>query len=111
MIKRVTLVIGSVLLLSGCTASVGELAMAAPERVGAPTKVLRRGISGEACTHKVFGIPFSERAPDLNAAVEAAVAKVPGGVMLTDVAIQNDYVITFVYNQNCIRVTGDVVGN
>jgi hypothetical protein len=105
-----SMLLGSTLLLAGCAASVGELAMISPQDIPGSAPVLRRGVTAEDCAHKIIGIPLGESAPNLNLAVARALAQVPGGVMLTNATIDNDYAITVLYNRNCIRVTGDVVG-
>jgi len=108
--RVVGLLLGCTLMAAGCTASVGELRLASTRTLKLPRHtVLRRGASGTDCSHKVMGIPLTG-GPNLNAAVTNALAQVPGGTLLTDVTVDNDYLITGLYNRNCIRVTGTVVG-
>jgi hypothetical protein len=104
------LLLGLTVMIAGCAASVGELRLASTRPLKLPRHtVLRRGVSGTDCSHKVVGIPL-KGGPDLNAAVTKALAQVPGGTLLTDVAVDNDYLITVLYNRSCLRVTGTVVG-
>jgi len=95
---------------SGCTAPVGQLALASTRPIFSASPVLRRGVLGADCAQNVLGIPLGNSAPNLNDAVAEAVAEVPGGTMLINASIADRYMISGLYNVSCLRVTGDVVG-
>jgi hypothetical protein len=101
---------GAACLWSGCTASMGDVAMLSTQPALASGVVLRRDAVAQNCAHDVLGIPLGQRMPNLAAAVAAAVGEGSGGMLLTNVSVENDYFISGLYNLNCIRVQGDVVG-
>jgi hypothetical protein len=111
-----------VLAVSGCSTPLGTKSVLVPannpEAVGRPatqplpgaSTVLSRNVTAQDCAQNIFWIPWGPREPDLNAAVTQAVARVPGGLMMTNVSVAKHYMISGLYNVDCIRVTGDVVG-
>jgi hypothetical protein len=116
--------IGTALILAaaGCSTSMGRRSVLVPTgtagSVGTPATqplpgadtVLGRNVSAQDCAQNLLGIPLGKSEPNLNEAVTLAVGRVPGGLMLTNVSIVNRYMISGLFNVDCIRVTGDVVG-
>jgi hypothetical protein len=70
--------------------------------------VVRRSVEGKDCVYRLILIPFGALVPNLEEAMDRALAKVPEGNVMTDVAIYNDVVSTLIFNQQCLRVKGDV---
>lgn len=98
----------SVALIAGCTTSFGKASLVSTQPVNVASAAAGRQVSGEDCARKVLLIPVSA-GPSLSAAVDRALAPLRPGAMLVDAMVYNDYVITMLYNSNCLRVEGRAV--
>ena len=94
--------------IGGCAFRVGDLSLVSSQNVGLQPQVVRRSIEGKDCIYTLLVIPIGGLVPNLEEAMDRALAKVPEGNVMTDVAIYNDVVFTFIFNQQCLRVKGDV---
>lgn len=96
-------VVGSAVLVAGCTVRAGELAGVAGVDARLPTMVLATGVEGCDCT-RAFLVPAP--APSLGRAIEEALARVNEAVMLTDASVETSTLWTGVYNRRCACVRG-----
>ena len=97
--------------IGGCTARVGSLTLASTKNLGAAYPLVRHHVRGEDCARSVLFIPWGSLNPNVQDAVDAAVAEAPGADMLTNAVVHDDLFVTVFYNSNCIRVDGDAVNS
>ena len=95
-------------LATACSSRVGDLSIVASRNVGFAPEPLRRSVEGEDCVHVLIFIPIGSLVPNLDEATDRALAQVPAGNVMTDVAVYQDILFTFFYNRTCLRVKGDV---
>jgi PBP1b-binding outer membrane lipoprotein LpoB len=107
--KRIALVFLSAVLLSGCSIRLGSFTIASTKNIGYTYRPLQRDVTGEDCVNMILFVPIGTLNPNLQDAVDRAVAKVPNGDMMTNVTAYTDFLFTLVYNRRCVRVVGDVV--
>lgn len=93
--------------VGGCALNYGDLNLVSPRNVEFSTETLRRGVEGRDCTYSLLFLPLGSLNPNIEEAVDRALAKVADANVLTDVAIYNDAVITLLFNRSCLRVKGD----
>jgi hypothetical protein len=97
-----------IIVSSGCSFRTGDLSVVSSKNVGLQPEVIRRGVEGSDCSHMLLFIPLGSMVPNLDEAMDRALEKVPEGNVLTDLAIYNDVLFTYIYNRTCLRVKGDV---
>jgi hypothetical protein len=95
-------------LVSGCSASMGELSLVSSREAEWPVMALAAGVEGSDCVSSVLFVPLRGRVPSVQAAAARAIASVPEGELLTDAAVTVDAVSTVVFNRQCVRVRGTV---
>lgn len=95
-------------LSSGCATRLGDLSLVASKSVGLTPEVMQRGVEGEDCVHLLLFLPLGSLNPNLQEAMDNALAKVPEANAMSDLAVYNDTVFTLIYNRTCLRVRGDV---
>ena len=93
---------------SGCAYRTGDLSVVSSKNVGLQPQLIRQRVEGRDCTHMLLFIPLGSLVPNLDEAMDRALEKVPDGNVLTDMAIYNDVLFTYIYNRTCLRVKGDV---
>ncbi len=106
--KRAVLLL-AIAMLSGCTTRIGAFTFASTKNLGVTYPPVQTGVEGEDCVNMILFIPMGTLNPNVQDAVDRAVEKVPNGDMMTNVTVNEDMLITLLYNRNCVRVTGDVV--
>jgi hypothetical protein len=94
--------------LAGCSFRTGDLSVVASQNVGLEPELIRRSVEGKDCAHMLLFIPIGTLVPNLDEAMDRALEKVPEGNILTDMAIYNDLLFTYIYNRTCLRIKGDV---
>jgi hypothetical protein len=100
-------------LASGCAqrASFAALSSTQVPTLGYPAEGARRvpDVAAQVVTHTILWIPTSTRSPTLQDAVDAALER-GGGNLLVDATVEHWWVfVPFVYGQEGWRVRGDVV--
>lgn len=102
-------VILSAAVLAGCSATrTLTLVSRNDVEVGYPPAPQR--VTGEDCAYNFFGIPASDyNNPSVRRAIDSAASMAPGSYALTDMTVDRDTLITFAYNQACLRVIGNPV--
>ena len=93
----------------GCSLRMGDFTAIASRNIRAPSQELRRGVEGRDCVHMLLFIPLGSLTPNIEEAVDRALEKVPEGNAMTNVALYQDPLFTYIYNRMCVRVKGDVV--
>lgn len=91
---------------AACTRPAGTLALTSARPMPVPYNVIGPRAVGEACSYTVLGIGG---APDVADAVRDAIAAVPGGGMLVNVALTSRWITTGLVNQTCVEARGYVV--
>jgi hypothetical protein len=97
-----------VVAMAGCSFRTGDLSIVASQNVGLEPELIRRSVEGKDCTHMLLFIPMGSLVANLDEAMDRALEKVPEGNILTDMAIYNDLLFTYIYNRTCLRIKGDV---
>lgn len=98
--------------LSGCaTVRMGSLTLTSTKNLGETYAPLQKDVSGENCVDEILFIPLGTLNPNLQDAIDDAVAKVPNGDMMTNLTVHEDLLISILFNQRCVRVNGDVVAS
>ena len=101
--------LSSVVALSACVTRLGDLTILSTKNVATTANVIKRGVEGRDCVNLLLFIPISGRLnPSVDEAMSDAMSKVPGSNVMTDVALYNDVILTYIFNQACYRVKGDV---
>ena len=108
MVARALTVVSLAALLVGCSIRMGDFTLLSSKNVGVEGEVIQRGVEGEDCVHMLLFLPLGSLNPNLEEAMDRAMAEVPSGNVMTDLAIYNDVLFTYLYNRICIRVKGDV---
>jgi hypothetical protein len=97
------------LVLMGCTAT-RSLPVVSTNNLAPSYPPSRQRVTGEDCVYNVFGIPISyNNDPSVRRAIDNAASMTPYGYTMTDITIHRDILITFVYNEVCVRVDGKAV--
>lgn len=94
------------IVLSGCSSSVGTLALTSARPMPIPYNVIGPRGTGEACAWSVLGLG---RAPSVEEAIRNAIATVPEGGMLVNVALTSRWLVTGIVNQTCVEARGQIV--
>ncbi|MBI3767764.1 MAG: hypothetical protein HY271_04615 [Deltaproteobacteria bacterium] len=99
------------LLSTGCSLRMGDLTAVATMNVRVPSAPLHRTVEGKDCVDWLFMIiPLGSIVPNVQEAMDRALAKVPEGNALTNVRLYNDpLVIPYLWLRNCLRINGEVV--
>jgi hypothetical protein len=93
-----------------CTFNIGTMTALATHNVNAPSSAVGRQVEGRDCVYWVLGIPVSgSLVPNLQEAIDRAMAQVPEGDAMTNVALYDDPTFYLVGGSNCLRVKGEVV--
>ena len=77
--KRLALVLIS-LLIAGCSIRLGSFTVASTKNLGYTYPLLQRDVTGEDCVQTILFIPLGTLNPNLQDAVDRAVAQVPMGI-------------------------------
>lgn len=86
----------------------GDFQIVSTKNVAINPRPIERGVEGKHCIYSFLGIPIGGFVPNLEEAMDQALATVPTGNLLTDVAIYRDFLYAVVFTQTCARVKGDV---
>jgi hypothetical protein len=98
------------LVLMGCTAS-GNVTVVSSRTLELTYPPRQQHVTGVDCAYNFFGIPVSGTSPpSIHQAIDNAASLTPGVDMITDMAIHRDVLITLAYNQVCLRVVANAVG-
>lgn len=108
MLRTVLGLLTVALISSACTTRMGDLTIASGKNVNLRPDVAQRAVEGKDCVNMILFIPLGSLAPNVEEAMDQALAQVPGGNIMTDVAIYQDTIFTYLFNQTCLRVKGDV---
>ena len=92
----------------GCAFRMGDLSLVASENVAFAPDVKRKSVEAEDCVYTLLFIPLGGFVPNVEEAMDRAMEQVPEGNVMTNVAIYQDVIITYLFNQQCLRVKGDV---
>jgi len=97
-------------LLSGCSFDMGTLTALATHNVNIPTKPIERQVEGTDCIYTFLGVPVTgSLVPNLQEAIDRAMAQVPEGDAMENVALYDDPTWYVLGSSECFRVKGDVV--
>ena len=107
-LRKAVFAVSVTLVLSGCTFGMGDFTLVASENVGLEPDVIRRSVEGKDCTWMLLFIPLGSLVPNAEEAIDRAMEQVPKGNVMTDVAVYNDLIFTYILNRTCLRVKGDV---
>lgn len=98
------------LVLMGCTAT-RNVTVISSKTLELTYPPRQQHVTGEDCAYNVFGIPISGTSPpSVHQAIDNAASLTPGSDMITDMTIHRDVLVTLVYNQVCLRVVANAVG-
>jgi hypothetical protein len=101
--------VASVLLSGGCVQRIGDFTIASTKNVAYNPSPDRRGVEGQHCATRLLGlIPLGSFLPNLEEAVDDAMAQVPDGNTMTNVVTYMHVWTAIIVNQQCYRVKGDV---
>jgi hypothetical protein len=93
---------------SACVVSSGRFALLSNQATALHPEVIRRDVEGEDCVYGVVLLPISGRVqPSLQAALEDALAKAPGGQVMVDVEVTERHFTTLLFDRICLRVAGN----
>jgi hypothetical protein len=106
---KITLLAFLALSMAACTTRLGAFTLASTKNLGAQYQPLQTHVVGEDCARLLLFIPLGSLNPNVQEAVDRAVEQVPGGDMMTNVTVHEDFLITVLYNSRCVKVVGDVV--
>lgn len=95
--------------VAACSLHMGDLTALASKNVAVPSAPLRRQVEGLSCIHWVLFIPVGGIVPDVEEAMDQALAQVPEGNAMVNIAMYYEPLPLLVYTRNCLRVKGDVV--
>lgn len=104
---RLTIVV--LLMATGCSMRLGDFTLMTTKNIGITPRPLASGVRGEDCIHQILGIPIGSLNPNLEEAIDNAVAKASGGNAMTDASIHQDIFTVLLYTRVCMRVDGAVV--
>ncbi len=95
---------------AACSLNMGTMTALATHNVNVPNRPIERQVEGSDCIYTVLGIPVSgSLVPNLQEAIDRAMAQVPEGDAMTNVAFYNDPTFYIVGSSNCFRVKGEIV--
>ena len=97
-----------ILLGSGCAFRMGDFALISSQNVGLRPEPILKGVEGKDCVYTLLFIPIGGLIPNVEEAMDRAMEQVPEGNVMMNVAIYNDVIFTYVFNQTCSRVRGEV---
>ena len=93
----------------GCVQRIGDFTIASTKNVAFNPIPERHRVEGKDCSTRLLGlIPIDKFIPNLEDAVDEAMAEVPSGNTMTNAAIYIDSWTAIVVAQQCYRVRGDV---
>jgi len=108
-IRSMVLAVLTVCLLGGCSLRMGDLQIISSKNVALNPDPIRRSVEGKDCVYRLLGlIPLGSWIPNVEEAMDDALASVPDGNILTDVAIYSDFFTAIIVSQQCLRVKGDI---
>jgi hypothetical protein len=88
----------------------GTMTALATHNVNIPSKPLGREVEGTDCIYTVLGLPVSgSLVPNLQEAIDRAMAQLPEGDAMANVALYDDPTFYILGSSECFRVKGDVV--
>ncbi len=104
------------LLASGCTTRIADLTLASSKNIPHRFEVLAEDVEGRDCASILMllfiPIPLGSFQPSFEEAMDRAIGTVPGGNLMTNVAISNEsFVIPLLFvnfARGCAVVQGDV---
>jgi hypothetical protein len=86
----------------------GDFSLISSQNVAFAPEPIRRGVEGRDCVYTLLFIPIGGLVPNVEEAMDRAMDQVPEGNVMTNVAIYNDLIFTYIFNQQCTRVRGEV---
>src|SRR6266851_6780081 len=87
--------------LTACSQRIGSFTLASTKNLGTSYAPLGTA-TGEDCAQVFFIVPIGSLNPNLQEAVDKAVAQVPNGDMMINVAVHEDVLFTLLYDRICI---------
>ncbi len=88
----------------------GTMTALATHNVNIPSRPVERQVEGSDCIYTVLGIPVSgSLVPNLQEAIDRAMAQVGEGDAMTNVALYDDPTFYILGSSECFRVKGEVV--
>jgi hypothetical protein len=105
---RVACITGAAIALSGCAFRMGDLSIVSSKNVALNPEPIKRSVEGKNCLYFLLGfIPIMGFVPNIEEAMDQALAQVPDGNLLTDIAVYSEMTYFVVASEQCIRVKGD----
>ena len=93
----------------GCVQRIGDFTIASTKNVAFNPSPDRRGVEGKHCATRLLGlIPLDSFIPNLEEALDDAMAKVPNGNVMTNAVIYVEAWTAIIVAQQCYVVKGDV---
>jgi hypothetical protein len=86
----------------------GDFSLISSQNVALAPEPIRRGVEGSDCVYTLVFIPIGGLVPNVEEAMDGAMDQVPEGNVMTNVAIYNDLILTYVFSRQCTRVRGEV---
>ena len=96
-------------LLSGCTTRIGDFTVGSSKNLTHQFEVIKKDVVGKDCVQMILFIPLGTLNPTYDGAIDAALEGVPNADAIVDATFYQDVMFTLIYNETCIRVTGDAV--
>jgi hypothetical protein len=108
MLGRVACLVTATVALSACAFRMGDLSIVSSKNVALNPQPMKRGVEGQNCLYFLLGfIPIMGFVPNIEEAMDQALAQVPDGNLLTDIAVYADSTYFVLAAQQCIRIKGD----
>jgi len=98
----------AILVLAGCTRSLGTLGMVGADPDPTDVKLIRPGVLGRSCRVSWLGFARDGASPDVREAIGQIRALDAEGNVVTNVQVVSRDLVTGVYNRRCIEVRGDL---
>lgn len=96
--------------LPGCTTfRQADLTLATTRVLPVTPKPVAKGVSEADCAYILHLIPLGSVNPNIDEAIDRAIAQAPGANALVNVSVRQDRFLTGLVNIVCMRVTGDAV--
>ena len=93
--------------LCACTFRMGDLSIVSSQNVELDPQVVQRGVEARDCVNLLLFIPLGSLVPNVEEAMDRALAQAPEANVLMDVATYSDQLFTYFFNRTCVRVKGD----
>jgi len=97
-------------MVTGCAFRLGDLSVLSTKNTALPIKPVKSTVEGEDCETRLLGlVPISGSLfPNIDEAMDQAMAKVPAGNIMTSIALYDDRASFLLVSKICLRVKCDV---